>query len=176
MLTEKESAYARQNILQDKVEEPVATAHTLGALVKIRQQVQKNRQTGNEPAKNLNIEELDQAWNSYIERLTQQNNHSSATNFRLAKLKVVDANSFEIITESNIQQKFIEQERGGLVEFLQDHFNNRSLTYQILVVEQPGDFVAEDGPLTQKEQYLRMIEKYPLVKELKDRLRLELDY
>ena len=176
VVAEKESAYGRQNILQNKVEEPVASAQTLGALVKIRQQVQKNRQTGHEPSKNLSIEELGQAWNSYIERLTQQNNHSSATNFRLAQLKVVDSNSFEIITESNIQQKFIEQERGGLVEFLQDHFNNRSLNYQILVVEQPGDFVAEDSPLTQKEQYLRMIEKYPLVKELKDRLRLELDY
>jgi DNA polymerase-3 subunit gamma/tau len=40
---------------------------------------------------------------------------------------------------------------------------------------------AEDRPvmeitLTSKEQFQKMTEQYPLVKELKDRLRLELDY
>jgi DNA polymerase-3 subunit gamma/tau len=30
--------------------------------------------------------------------------------------------------------------------------------------------------LNTREQYLKIIEEYPLVKELKDRLRLELDY
>jgi len=33
-----------------------------------------------------------------------------------------------------------------------------------------------DIPLSSKEQYLKLVEQYPLVKELKDRLRLELDY
>jgi DNA polymerase-3 subunit gamma/tau len=31
-------------------------------------------------------------------------------------------------------------------------------------------------PLTAREQYQKIIEQYPLVKELKDKLRLELDY
>jgi DNA polymerase-3 subunit gamma/tau len=30
--------------------------------------------------------------------------------------------------------------------------------------------------LSTKEQYLRIIEQYPLVKELKDKLRMQLDY
>jgi DNA polymerase-3 subunit gamma/tau len=30
--------------------------------------------------------------------------------------------------------------------------------------------------LNSKEQFLKMIEEYPLIKELKDKLRLELDY
>jgi DNA polymerase-3 subunit gamma/tau len=30
--------------------------------------------------------------------------------------------------------------------------------------------------LNARQQYLRMIEEYPLVKELKDRLKLDLDY
>jgi DNA polymerase-3 subunit gamma/tau len=33
-----------------------------------------------------------------------------------------------------------------------------------------------DLPLSSKEQYQKIIEQYPLVKELRDRLRLELDY
>jgi DNA polymerase-3 subunit gamma/tau len=33
-----------------------------------------------------------------------------------------------------------------------------------------------DRPLNKREQFLQIVEQYPLVKELKDRLRLELDY
>ena len=151
-------------------------APTLGALLKIRQQVQKNRQNGNEVAKVLNSENLQVAWNLYIDKLAQQKNHSSVTNFKLAQLRIIDENSFEIVTESNIQQKFIEQERGGLIEHLQYFFNNRLLNYQIIVLESEGEKDPQERPLTQKEQYLKMIEEYPLVKELKDRLKLELDF
>jgi DNA polymerase-3 subunit gamma/tau len=35
---------------------------------------------------------------------------------------------------------------------------------------------AKEENLTTREQYLRIIEQYPLVKELKDKLRLQLDY
>ena len=116
------------------------------------------------------------AWNLYIDKLAQQKNHSSVTNFKLAQLRIIDENSFEIVTESNIQQKFIEQERGGLIEHLQYFFNNRLLNYQIIVLESEGEKDPQERPLTQKEQYLKMIEEYPLVKELKDRLKLELDF
>ena len=38
------------------------------------------------------------------------------------------------------------------------------------------DFNAINQTPERKEQFLKMSEQYPLVKELKDRLRLELDY
>jgi DNA polymerase-3 subunit gamma/tau len=38
-------------------------------------------------------------------------------------------------------------------------------------VEEPGE-----KPLNKREQFQQIVEQYPLVKELKDRLRLELDY
>jgi DNA polymerase-3 subunit gamma/tau len=33
-----------------------------------------------------------------------------------------------------------------------------------------------DLPLSSREQYQKIIEQYPLVKELKERLRMDLDY
>jgi DNA polymerase-3 subunit gamma/tau len=36
--------------------------------------------------------------------------------------------------------------------------------------------VISDATLTTREKYQKIIEQYPLVKELKDRLKLELDY
>ena len=94
----------------------------------------------------------------------------------MAVLKVIDNNSIEIITDSNIQQKFIEQERAALVDHLQQHFCNRQLAYTVIIVEKENGAQPTERPLNTKEQYLKIIEEYPLVKELKDRLGLELDY
>jgi len=55
-------------------------------------------------------------------------------------------------------------------------FNNRLLTFFIIIEEKIDLSHKVDIPLNTKEQYLRIVAEYPLVKELKDRLRLDLDY
>ncbi|MBL0145550.1 MAG: hypothetical protein IPP48_07125 [Chitinophagaceae bacterium] len=94
----------------------------------------------------------------------------------MAKLNIINNDSIEIITENNIQQKFIEQERALLIDHLQNYFGNKTLTYNVVIVESETHEQPKDKPLNTKEQYLKIIEEYPLVKELKDKLRLELDY
>jgi DNA polymerase-3 subunit gamma/tau len=75
-----------------------------------------------------------------------------------------------------IQQKFIEQERGQLISHLQDFFKNRQLSYQLVLKEKEGQDEPKEKPLSSREQYLKIIEMYPLVKALKDRLGMDLDY
>ena len=94
----------------------------------------------------------------------------------MATLRVIDNNTIEILTENNIQQKFIEQERAALVDHLQSHFCNKQLSYTVLIAAGEKEEPVSKKHLNTREQYLKMIEVYPLVKELKDRLRLELDY
>jgi DNA polymerase-3 subunit gamma/tau len=147
----------------------------LSSLDKIRQQVKKQTQQIN-ASKQLDDEELYIAWGLYIEELRKKNNHSGIANFKSALLKIIDDNNLEIRTESNIQQKFIENERAALIEHLQSYFNNRFLTYKVIVVENENNKLPLEKHLTAKEQYLKMIEEYPLVKELKDRLKLNLEY
>ncbi|HNH21952.1 MAG TPA: hypothetical protein PLY26_07395 [Ferruginibacter sp.] len=98
------------------------------------------------------------------------------TNFKDAELRIIDNNSIEIITGSNIQQKFIEQERAELIHWLQDHFSNRQLIYNVVIVENEQQAEPREKPLNTKQQFQKIVEEYPLVQELKDRLRLELDY
>jgi len=98
------------------------------------------------------------------------------SNFKTAKLKVADENCIEIITKTNFQQKFIEAERGELITHFQSHFNNRALVYKLSVDESETENAVREEVLSTKEQYLRIIEQYPLVKELKDKLRMQLDY
>jgi DNA polymerase-3 subunit gamma/tau len=147
----------------------------LNTLDKIRQKaIEQNREVAT--AKNLDDEELYVAWGLYIEKLRQKNNNSGITNFKLAVLKIVDSNTIEIITQSTIQQKFIENERASLLEHLQSHFKNRFLTYKVVMAENENNNQLAEEHLNARQQYLRMIEEYPLVKELKDRLKLDLDY
>lgn len=149
----------------------------LGTLTKIRQQIAQRNNKVNEVVKELNIQNLTEAWEAYIAKLEAQKNHSAVTNFRLAMLQVTDTNSFDIIVENNIQLKFIEQERGTLIEHFQAYYNNRSLTYNIVLNQENADSkTVVERPLNSREQYLKMIEEYPLIRELKDRLRMELDY
>lgn len=147
----------------------------LGSLQKIRNKIaeQNNSETTVKP---LTEEELYVCWGAFIEKLVERKNHSAVTNFKMASLKIVDATSIEITTGNNIQQKFIDQERSALIDHLQDYFSNKQLTYSIIIVETEENNEPVEKRLNTKEQYLKIIEEYPLVKELKDRLRLELDY
>jgi DNA polymerase-3 subunit gamma/tau len=111
----------------------------------------------------------------YIEKLRKQNNNSGIANFKSSGLKIIDANNIEIVTESNLQQKFVENERAALLEHLQLHFNNRFLTYKVIVTENTDNKEPAEKHLNAKEQYLKMIEEYPLVKALKDKLKLDLE-
>ena len=147
----------------------------IGALDKIRKEVASRHNAAANIVKGLSEEEIYITWGQYIEKLKKKNNPSAVSNFKSAILKIGDPNCIEIITESKIHQSFIENERAALIEHLQHHFNNRKLSYKVVVVE-TGEKKAEEEHLSSKQQYLKMIEQYPLVKELKDKLRMELDY
>jgi DNA polymerase III subunit gamma/tau len=161
--------------INDQPPTPKPKTAGISSLAKIRQQVTEQNKNGID-VKECTEEELYIAWGIFIDKLVKRKNHSAVTNFKMATLKIIDNNTIEIITESNIQQKFIEQERADLVEHLQTHFCNRQLIYNVIIVENDNNYEPAERTLTSKEQYLKIIEEYPLVKELKDRLKLELDY
>jgi DNA polymerase-3 subunit gamma/tau len=149
---------------------------TLGSLKKIREKlVQRDNLpgTGSVP---ITAESLKEAWKEYIGLLKAKKNHSSVTIFNMAELSVVDSNSFMIHTGNAMQQKFIEVERPGLIEHLMTRFNNRAVSYQIVISESVQEENPSEKPLNTKEKYQQMIEQYPNIKLLKERIRLELDY
>jgi len=149
---------------------------SLASLERIRQKVTDQHKIDGTNIKPLTEEELSISWGHFIKKLEEKKNHSAVSNFKMATLKILDDNSIEIVVENNIQQKFIEQERARLVDHLQTHFCNKQLVYTVLIIEKEGTEQPGEWPLNTKEQYLKIIEEYPLVRELKDRLRLELDY
>lgn len=148
----------------------------LSALDKIRKQYKGNGQNGAAvAARPLDTESLHKAWAGYIEKLKAERN-PAAQPFSLARLRIVDPQTFEVVTGNNIEQKFIEQERNSLFHFLQEQLQNKQLQFSVLVEENTGEKQVAEPVLTSKEQFLKMAQAYPLVGELRDRLRLELDY
>jgi len=150
----------------------------LSALDKIRKQVKGNGNNGNgndtinTP---LDLESLQAAWNEYVQKLKSEKN-PAGTNFDMAELKIQDANSFIAIVTNNIQLRFIEQGGQKASQFLREKLHNNLLQFFIVMEENKEEKIPVGTPLTSREQFLKMTERYPLVKELKDKLRLELDY
>ncbi|MES2429817.1 MAG: DNA polymerase III subunit gamma/tau [Bacteroidota bacterium] len=151
-------------------------APSFGSLNKIRQQISKQKSNGSEVAKEVTMEELQICWQQFIEKLNEKKNPAAITNFKNALLEIRDNNSIDILCDGELPKKFIDNERADLIHHLQNYFNNKILAYQIRVTESNGNYQPVEKQLNTKEQYQRIIEEYPLVKELKDRLRLQLDY
>jgi DNA polymerase-3 subunit gamma/tau len=152
------------------------TGSKLSALDKIRKQYQGNGNNGNGNINHpLQSDTLQKAWNDYVQKLKDAKN-SAAQSFELATLRIKDENSFEAVTSNNIEQKFIEQDRNKLFAFLQEQLQNRLLQFNVVIEEKKEGKPKIEVSLTAREQFQQMTERYPLVKELKERLRLELDY
>jgi DNA polymerase-3 subunit gamma/tau len=149
---------------------------SLSSLSKIRQQLSSRLQQQEENnSAALEPEALQKAWAAYGQLLRDAKNPATQS-FDRATLRIENANIFEVLTNNNLEQKFIEQEKRNLSDFLQKTFSNKSLTFTVSVQENNSPEDPADRQLNKREQYLRIAEQYPLVKELKDRLKLELDY
>jgi DNA polymerase-3 subunit gamma/tau len=146
----------------------------LSSLEKIREKVASENK--NNEVVELNEEELYIAWGLYIEKLINNNKKPIVSNFKSARLNIIDENCIEIVTDNNLQQKFIESERGELITHLQSHFHNRSLIYKLKLEINENENELKEEYLSTKQQYLKIIEEYPLVKQLKDQLGMQLDY
>jgi DNA polymerase III subunit gamma/tau len=156
---------------------PGATGGSLGSLSRIRQQFASRQQ--NEGATSivpLEPERLHRAWQQYADYL-RENRNPAVQSLELAVLRITDVQTFEVVTSNNLEQKFIEQEKRNLSDHLQKIFANKALSFTVTVEEkeQAGES-QQEKPLNKREQFQQIVEQYPLVKELKDRLRLELDY
>ena len=157
-------------------EAPAPPPPTFGSLKSIREQMQ-NRKVDQGEIHPLSEEMLTNCWNLYLEKLQENGQVTSHTNLRMATVKIVDSQMFEILAGSRIQQQFIENERIGLLSYIHDTFNNRKIQMQILLdPDADKNDVVVEQTLSQKEQYFKMISLYPIVKELRDQLNLDLDY
>jgi DNA polymerase-3 subunit gamma/tau len=148
----------------------------LGALKKIRDQIQTRKQEKS-IAHTLESEKLQEAWNIYLERLAANNQVTSHSNLKQAKLRVIDDLNFEVEADSKIQLQFIEGERLGMTLHIQEFFNNHQIQYKVILdPAAENQELPTEQVLSRKDQYLKMVELYPIIKNMRDQLNLDLDY
>jgi DNA polymerase-3 subunit gamma/tau len=163
---------AKKTMVEEKQPEKVSTK--LGSLASIKNRVILEQQKLNS-SKPVTPALLQEAWGLFIEKLSADNNHSSVTNFKYAELSIIDANNFDIVTESVMQQKFIESERATLITHMQQFFENRFLKYNVLLVEKENLTEQPEVQKNTKERFALLASKFPLLKELKEKLNLDLE-
>jgi DNA polymerase-3 subunit gamma/tau len=59
---------------------------------------------------------------------------------------------------------------------VQKAFANKLLNFTVKITENPVEFTPAEKTLSKKDQFLMMTEQYPMIRELKERLKLDLDY
>lgn len=124
----------------------------------------------------LNIEKLRECWDQYAAQLEKQQKHSSAGTFKSARLTIENDIRFTITVSALTSQKFVEQERMMLIDHLQTAFNNRAISFDVLVEASEREDIPVHMRLNSKQKFEHIAAQYPLVKELKERLKLEIDY
>ena len=154
----------------------IKTSVKSAQLDKLRKQIAERTHAA-ENAKSIPLEhvKLQEAWNGYAS-LLRENKNPAAQSFDLAKLTILSDTSFEVITNNNLEHKFIEQEKRVLSEHLQRAFANKLLNFTVKITENPVEFTPPEKTLSKKDQFLMMTEQYPMIRELKDRMKLDLDY
>ncbi len=153
-----------------------AAGSRLTALDKIRSQFKHSEEEVKEvPSTPLQMDALRKAWDEFAALLKIQKN-AAGNVFELVQLQLVDANSFYVKTADTIQFKFIESNGLNATAFLKQRLNNSLLQF-FIVMEENKDLRGKiEAPLSSSQQYLKIIEQYPLVRELKERLKLDVDY
>lgn len=149
---------------------------SIGSLKSIREKIAKQNNQTVSGSKLLETQSLSECWEQYIVLLKERKLHSTVSNFNMARLEIFDENCFHILIANAMQQKFIEVERAGLIEHLMKFFNNRNITYKLKQTQADSGDETVEKPLNSKQRYQMMIEQYPNIKLLKDKIRLELDF
>jgi DNA polymerase-3 subunit gamma/tau len=127
-------------------------------------------------AESLNLEKLRACWDAYGATLEAQQKHSAAGTFKMAVLEIESDIHFTVRVPGLTAQKFVEQERMMLIDQIFATFNNRSIKFSVIVDATEKEDVPIHMRLNSKQKFERISEQYPLLKELKEKLKLEIDY
>jgi DNA polymerase III subunit gamma/tau len=124
----------------------------------------------NLPAEEITEEMLQKIWIAYIKRLENngQKNMPSILSITLPKLK----NKTEVWMEfpNETMKKEVEKDQKPLLEFLQEHLQNYSITLRITV----NETVTEKYAFTPQEKYEKLRQKNPLIDTLRKEFDLEI--
>ncbi len=148
---------------------------------KIKLRYQETAQNGKDkevlPVREPELQEVYMLWNAYRDRMKAEAKHTTATSFDLAELALM-GNEVQIQCSNSFSKKCIDDELAEFGHSLKMHFNNQSIVCDTVIETTETEEPKEQGPdqFNARERYRLMSEEYPLVKELKEKLKLNIGY
>ena len=125
----------------------------------------------------LEIEALKQAWQEFSDLRKAEGLHHIVTSFSIVDLQILDANSVEVVSPSVLSLKLIEQYKTDLLQHMQQAFGNNKLQLQYRTeIVQNDNEVKSLQHLSNRERFDMLADQYPLLRDLKEKLRLEIGY
>lgn len=115
-------------------------------------------------------------WEEFIDIFRQANKMTVVSNLQLATVTMLAPEEISIASRNIVQFRFMEEEKLAISDFFKKKFNNPAIILTLLLDETQQTQDIGAAPMSSREQFQAMIDKYPLVKELKDKLNMELDF
>ncbi|UYQ92027.1 hypothetical protein MKQ68_18230 [Chitinophaga horti] len=188
-VTPPPAATARPTVTPTPIQKPAATAAaTAGAtqpggikltgLAAMKQALAAKQSAEVVTSIPVTLGALSVYWEEFIDTYRQAKRTSVVSNLQLAEIQLPEPQEIALISRNIVMLRFLEEEKLAISEFFKQKFRNKDLTVTLLLDESKQQEQVDAGPqrLSSKEQYLKMVEKYPLIRELKDSLGMELDF
>ncbi len=169
------------NVVNEPVSKPVAkkkpvSSATIPGTISISKpavEEKVNQETpedlSKKPADEFTAERFENVWSSYVGSVERDKNFYAT----LSKHKPeIDSNVILLTVDNKVQADLIKDRKAEILGFIREKLNN----YQIQMETRVTEITSKDKPYTSQDKYNKMVEKNPVLKNLKDQLSLEIDY
>ncbi len=127
-------------------------------------------------AEPLTLERLEECLKKFAKFLDDAGGKiSTVSSIQTAKIEFISEIFFKLCVPSITAQRSIDQEKSILNDLLFTSFNNPAINFSIDVEAHEENEENRLVLLNSRERYNLMVAQYPLIKELKDKLKLEID-
>lgn len=169
------------NVVKEPVPKPIAqkkpvSSATIPGTISISKpaiEEKANQETqedlSKKPADEFTAERFESIWSSYVGSVVRDKNFYATLSKHKPK---IDSNVILLTVDNKVQADLIKDRKVEILGFVREKLNN----YQIQMETRVTEITSKDKPYTSQDKYNKMVEKNPVLRNLKDQLSLEIDY
>ncbi len=187
VLTEKPETYQSTAVPMEKNTSPAsAKSNTVAipvSLNDIKKTISQSKPvaelTEEEPEENtepIDVTYFNVVFRKYLDKLQKDGKFSVLEVLHSFPPEITNDKTILITVSNQTYHNFIDNERNTMIEFLKKEMNRKSLELIIKIDKSKSKSETEKRPYTAQEKFDFLVQKNPKLKDLKDKLKLELDY
>ena len=118
-------------------------------------------------------EDLEASWKNYATKIGLEGKHNLSSILKEKIPTIRNGFVLELSLNNKVQEEVFEEEKSNILGFLKKSLINNSIQFNIIIKELEKQ---EIKAYTPEEKFKEMVEKNPILLEMKDQFGLELDY